>query len=36
MEEKLTLCGDNCNMCPRYNANTDKELKAVADALKKE
>ena len=31
MEEKLTLCGDNCNMCPRYNANTDEELKAVAE-----
>lgn len=31
MKEKITLCGDNCIMCPRYNANTDEELKAVAE-----
>ena len=31
MKEKITLCGDNCIMCPRYNANNDKELKAVAE-----
>ncbi|MBQ3515399.1 MAG: DUF3795 domain-containing protein [Lachnospiraceae bacterium] len=31
MKEKITLCGDNCIMCPRYNANTNEELKAVAE-----
>ena len=31
MEEKITLCGDNCIECPRYNAHTDEELKAVAE-----
>lgn len=31
MEEKITLCGDNCLECPRYNAHTDDELKAVAE-----
>ena len=30
MEEKITLCGDNCIECPRYNARSDEELKAVA------
>ena len=30
MEEKITLCGDNCMACPRYNAHSDDELKAVA------
>lgn len=30
LEEKITLCGDNCLTCPRYNAHTDKELKYVA------
>ena len=23
MEEKITLCGDNCIACPRYNAHSD-------------
>ncbi len=31
MKEKITLCGDNCIECPRYNAHTDEELKAVAE-----
>ena len=31
MEEKITLCGDNCLKCPRYNAHTYEELKAVAE-----
>lgn len=31
MEEKITLCGDNCIECPRYNAHTDEELQAVAE-----
>lgn len=31
MEEKITLCGDNCLMCPRYNAKSDEELKKVAE-----
>lgn len=31
MEEKITLCGDNCTMCPRYNAHTHEELRYVAE-----
>ncbi len=31
MEEKITLCGDDCIECPRYNARRDEELKAVAE-----
>ena len=31
MHEKITLCGDNCIYCPRYNARTDDELKHVAE-----
>ena len=31
MEDKITLCGDNCKECPRYNAHTDEELRAVAE-----
>lgn len=30
MQEKITLCGDNCTMCPRYNAHSDEELQNVA------
>lgn len=30
MNEKITLCGDNCLECPRYNAHSDEELKEVA------
>ena len=31
MEEKITLCGDNCVECPRYKAHTDEELRVVAE-----
>ena len=31
MEEKITLCGDNCIECPRYNAHSAEELKTVAE-----
>ena len=31
MNEKITLCGDNCFACPRYMAQRDEELKAVAE-----
>lgn len=31
MNEKITLCGDNCAACPRYNAHTDGELRQVAE-----
>lgn len=31
MEEKITLCGDNCGECPRYHARSDEELKAAAE-----
>lgn len=30
MDEKITLCGDNCLACPRYLARTSDELHAVA------
>lgn len=30
-EEKITLCGDNCLKCPRYNAHTYEELKYTAE-----
>jgi len=31
MEERITLCGDNCMACPRYNAHSEIELKNVAE-----
>lgn len=31
MEEKITLCGDNCIACPRYNAHSKEELEQVAE-----
>ncbi len=31
MEEMITLCGDNCIECPRYIAQTDEELRKVAE-----
>lgn len=31
MYDKITLCGDNCIECPRYNAHSDEELKKVAE-----
>lgn len=31
MEELITLCGDNCRDCPRYNAKSAEELQKVAE-----
>ena len=31
MNELITLCGDNCRECPRYNAHTREELRSVAE-----
>lgn len=31
MEEKITLCGDDCLQCPRYNARTPEEQSRVAE-----
>lgn len=31
MNEKITLCGDNCLECPRYNARSAEELKKTAE-----
>lgn len=31
MKEKITLCGDNCIECPRYNAHSEEELRNVAE-----
>lgn len=31
MNELITLCGDDCLKCPRYNAKTDKELAHLAE-----
>lgn len=31
MEEKITLCGDNCTECPRYNARSEEELRNAAE-----
>lgn len=31
MNEKITLCGDNCMKCPRYHAHSEEELQAVAE-----
>lgn len=31
MEEKITLCGDDCASCPRYNAHSPAELRAAAE-----
>lgn len=31
MEERITLCGDDCLQCPRYNARTPEELSRVAE-----
>lgn len=29
--EKITLCGDNCKECPRYNARSEEELRQAAE-----
>ena len=31
MEERITLCGDNCLECPRYNAHSEIELRKIAE-----
>ena len=31
MNEKITLCGDNCIECPRYNAHSADELHKTAE-----
>ncbi len=31
MKEKITLCGDNCLECPRYNAKTPEEQSKAAE-----
>lgn len=31
MKEEITLCGDNCIECPRYNAHSETELEKVAE-----
>lgn len=31
MKEFITLCGDDCLKCPRYNAKSDEELASVAE-----
>lgn len=31
MKEIITLCGDSCLDCPRYNAHSAEELKEVAE-----
>lgn len=31
MKETITLCGDNCVECPRYNAHSDEELRDAAE-----
>ncbi len=31
MKEKITLCGDNCIECPRYNSHSDAELSKTAE-----
>lgn len=30
-EQKITLCGDDCLACPRYHAQSEGELRAVAE-----
>lgn len=31
MNEMITLCGDNCLSCPRYNAKNSEELERAAE-----
>ncbi len=31
MENRITLCGDNCTYCPRFLAKTKEELQEVAN-----
>lgn len=30
MQDRISLCGDNCTYCPRFNAHTKEELQQVA------
>ncbi|MDO5574548.1 MAG: DUF3795 domain-containing protein [bacterium] len=30
-EEILSVCGDDCSVCPRYRASTDEEYREVAE-----
>ncbi len=30
MSQRITLCGDDCLQCPRYNARSDEERRRVA------
>lgn len=30
MKELITICGDCCDVCPRYTAKSEEELEAVA------
>lgn len=31
MKELITLCGDDCCKCPRFNAKTEEELDSLAE-----
>lgn len=31
MKEMITLCGDSCTDCPRYQAHSEEELRAAAE-----
>lgn len=31
MKEKITLCGDDCIECPRFQTHTEDELSKVAE-----
>lgn len=31
MKELITLCGDDCIKCPRYNAHSEEELQKTAE-----
>ena len=31
MKERITLCGDNCSVCPRFLAQTESERRQVAE-----
>lgn len=35
MNEKITLCGDDCSLCPRYNAHNHDEYRRVAELWKR-
>lgn len=33
LEEKITMCGDNCLECPRYNAHTEEDYRILKRAF---